>query len=115
MSDTVKFFGVTNDSTPRTDLKSKLSAKGLKAKSKFFKGFQGHMEPQKAMASLLYTSFILINFNYCILIWMFCGKTAKAESSRNHKRALRVSLNGYDFGFEDVLLSLLSLSRLTGT
>ena len=54
-------------------------------------------------ASLLYNSFILTNFNYCPLIWMFCGKTANEEVNRVHKRALRVLLNDFDSNFEELL------------
>ena len=59
------------------------------------------LEPQKA--SLLYNSFILTNFNYCSLIWMFCGKTTNHEVYSVHKRALRVLLNDYTSSFEELL------------
>ena len=70
-------------------------------KVKAFSRVVGDLEPQKA--SLLYNSFILTNFNYCPLIWMFCGKTTNDMVNRVHKRALRVILCDYDSSFEELL------------
>ena len=54
-------------------------------------------------AKILYHAFILSNFNYCPLIWMFCGKTANNTIKRLHKRALRVLYRDNDASFEDLL------------
>ena len=43
------------------------------------------------------------NFNYCPLIWMFCGKTTNDKVNSVHKRALRVLLNEYTSSFEELL------------
>ena len=59
------------------------------------------LEPQEA--GLQYNSFILKNLNYCILIWIFCGKTTNDEVNRVRKCALRVLLNDYDSSFEELL------------
>ena len=50
-----------------------------------------------------YHAFILANFHYCLLIWMFCGKTANNRINRLHKRALRVIYMDYNASFEDFL------------
>ena len=55
------------------------------------------------MASLLYNSFILTNFNYYPLIWMFCGKMTNDKVNSFHKRALRVLLNDYTSSYEELL------------
>ena len=52
---------------------------------------------------LLYTSFIVSQFNYCPLIWMFCGKVANNELNRTHKRALRILFNDYTSTFNELL------------
>ena len=44
---------------------------------------------------ILYNSFILSNFNYCPLIWMFNGKPLNDEINRIHKRAMRALLDDY--------------------
>ena len=52
---------------------------------------------------LLYNSFIMSQFNYCPLIWMFCGKVANNALNRTHKRALRIFFNDYTFAFNELL------------
>ena len=65
------------------------------------KAFSRYLESQKA--SLLYNSFILTNFNYCPLIWMFCGKTTNDKVNSVHKQALRALLHDYTSSFEELL------------
>ena len=86
MSATVKLLDVTIDS---------------KLRFKTFSRVVRYLEPQKA--SLLYNSFILTNFNYCPLIWMFCGKTTNDKVNSVHKHALRVLLNDYTSSSEELL------------
>ena len=52
---------------------------------------------------ILYHTFILSNFNYCPLIWMFCDKTQNKVIDRVHKRALRILFNDYTSRFEELL------------
>jgi len=52
---------------------------------------------------MLYNSFVLSNFNYCPLIWMFSGISSNNEINRIHKCALRVLLNDYGSTFEELL------------
>ena len=49
---------------------------------------------------ILYTSFVLSNFNYCALIWMFSGKSWNSEIN---KRAPRVLFENYGSTFEELL------------
>ena len=60
------------------------------------------IDPPKC--KLLYNSFVMSNFRYCPLIWMFCGRTANKEINRVHKRALRISLKDFDASFDDLLI-----------
>ncbi len=101
MSDTVKLLGVTIDS--KLNFNGHINTICQKAKNKVraFSRVARNLDSQKA--SLLYNSFIMTNFNYCPLIWMFSGKAANHEVNRVHKRALRVLLNDFDSSFEELL------------
>ena len=101
MSDTVKLLGVTIDSKLNFNGHVKTICQKTKNKVKAFSRIARNLDYQKA--SLLYNSFILTNFNYCPLIWMFCGKTANEEVNRVHKSAPRVLLNDFESNFEELL------------
>ena len=60
------------------------------------------IDPPKC--KLLYNSFVMSNFRYSPLIWMFCGKTANKKINRAHKRALRILLKDYDAPFDKLLV-----------
>ena len=49
------------------------------------------------------THFVMSNFKYCPLIWIFCGKGANNKINKIHKQALRVLFNDYDTPFNDLL------------
>ena len=38
----------------------------------------------------LYNSFILSQFNYCAIIWMFCSKTSSKKIEQRQKRGSRI-------------------------
>ena len=56
-----------------------------------------YLDGQKA--KLPYNALTMSTFNYCPLIWMFCGK----RSNKEVKRALRILHNDYSVSFEDLL------------
>ena len=58
----------------------------------------------QSKCKLLYNSFVMSNFRYSPLIWMFCGKTANKEINRVHKRALSILLRDYDASFDELLV-----------
>ena len=39
--------------------------------------------------SIIYRTYILSNFNYCPLVWHFCGTTNKNKMEKIQKRALK--------------------------
>ena len=86
MSDSVKLLGVIIDSKLRFNEHVKIICQKTNNKVKDFSRVVRYLEPQKA--SLLYNSFILTNFNYCPLIWMFCRKTTNDKVNSVHKLAL---------------------------
>ena len=52
--------------------------------------------------SLCY-AFIYSKFNYCSLLWMFCGKVSNQNLDRVQKRALRVVYNKPYYSLDDLL------------
>ena len=51
----------------------------------------------------LYNSFIMSVFNYCPVVWMFCGKTANAKIDNIQRKALQSLYNDFDSSY-DILL-----------
>lgn len=60
-----------------------------------------YMDQQKLY--LILNSFILSQFGYCPLLWMFCNRTTNNSINRIHSRALRVITNDYNSSFQDLL------------
>ena len=52
---------------------------------------------------VLIESFIMSNFNYCPLVWMFCNSKLKRIQENIQKRALRFLLNDYESNYEQLL------------
>ena len=46
-----------------------------------------------SQAKILYNSFILSQFNYCCLVWIFCSKTLQNKINQIRKRALCIVYN----------------------
>ena len=65
---------------------------------------------------IIYNSFILSNFNYCPVVWHFCGKNSTAKMEKIQERALRFVTEDYDSSISDILVNtkskLLHVSRL---
>ena len=53
--------------------------------------------------SLLYSSFVRSNLNYCAMVWHFCGKTNNNKIEKIQERALRISHRNYESSYEDLL------------
>ena len=96
-----KLFGITIDAKLKFDTHVEyLCVKANRNVSAFSRVARYLQQPQKR---LLYNSFVMLNFKYCPLIWMFCGKGAKNKINKIHKRALRVLFDDYDTLFNDLL------------
>ena len=52
---------------------------------------------------IIYNSFIASNFNYCPLVWHFCGVTNSNKVEKIQERCLRIILKDYESSY-DVLL-----------
>ena len=84
-SDTVKLLGTDINSKLKFDSHVKTMCAKANRKVSAFSMVANFITFEQA--KLLYNSFIMSNFGYCPLIWMFCGKTANEEINRIHKRA----------------------------
>ena len=51
----------------------------------------------------LIQSFIMANFNYCPLVWLFCNKKLKTKQENIQKRALRFLHNDYESDYNHLL------------
>ena len=54
-------------------------------------------------ADFLYNSFVLSNFKYCPLIWMFCSKLAHNLLNETHYRALKAKQNSFNLSYNELL------------
>ena len=51
----------------------------------------------------LVNSFVLSNFNYCTLVWMFASSKSLTKIENLHKRVLRFILDVYSISYERIL------------
>ena len=58
---------------------------------------------EKQSSLLLCNIFIISKFNYCPLIWIFCGKSANNDLNLTNKRALRILFNDFTSSYEKLL------------
>ena len=58
-------------------------------------------------------AFILSQFSYCPLIWMFHNRKLEHRINKIHERALRIVYNDHQCTFEELLQIDNSLSRFT--
>ena len=56
-----------------------------------------------SQAKILYNSFILSQFYYCCLVWMFCSKTLQNKINQTHKRALRIVYSGLNLNLDKLV------------
>ena len=65
---------------------------------------------------IIYQSFVASNFNYCPLVWHFCGKTNSQKLEKIQERALKIIYHDYQSSYNDLLdrsnISTLLISRL---
>ena len=52
---------------------------------------------------LLMKTFIISQFNYCPIVWMYCQRKSNNLINRIHERALRIAYNDYTSDFESLL------------
>ena len=52
---------------------------------------------------IIYQSFVACNFNYCPLVWHFCGKVNNSKLEKIHERALKIIYKDYDSSYEELI------------
>ena len=60
-----------------------------------------YLEEQKR--KILMKSFVISQFNYCPIIWMYCQRKSNNLINRIHERALRIAYNDYESNFNQLL------------
>ena len=100
-SDTMKVLGIDIDD--RLTFDGHISNMCIKAGRQLnvLQRLRGSLDQDSRMA--IYKSFIMSNFNYCPLIWMFISKTSLSKLENIQKRALRFVLDDYQSDYNDLL------------
>ena len=90
-SKSVKLLGLTIDNKLNFGIHINNICKVASAKIKGLGRIRNRLNVSQA--KILYNSFILSQFNYCCLVWMFCSKTLQNKINQIQKRALRIVYN----------------------
>ena len=97
----VKLLGVTIDNKLKfdrhVDILCKKAAKQLNVMYRF-KGIFDSKEKE-----VIYNTFILSNFNYCPIVWHFCGKGSTKKIEAIQERALRFMFNDKKSTYDSLL------------
>ena len=62
---------------------------------------------------IIYNSFIVSNFNYCPMVWHFCGKVNNDKIEKIQERSLRILYRDYDASYEELLKRVDGATMLT--
>ena len=100
-SDTVKLLGVYIDKNLK--FSEHIRHISSKARSKCFALSRIRNYLTLDSAQLIYNAFILSNFSYCPLIWMFCSKMDANKITKVQKKALQIVHNRFDLGLSQLL------------
>ena len=100
-SESVKLLGITIDSKLKFDLH--IDDICCKASKKVWCLYRIRKLVDETQARNLCNAFVLSNFNYCPIIWMYCNKTLNAKINKVHKRALRAVTGNYDLSLNELL------------
>ena len=86
-SKSVKLIGLTIDNKSNFGIHINNICKVASAK---IKGLGRTRNRSNLSQAKIFISFILSQFNYCCLVWMFCSKTLQNKINQIQKRALRI-------------------------
>ena len=97
----VKLLGITIDEKLKFDehveIICKKASRQLNVLYRFKKIFS---EKEK---STMYRTFVLANFNYCPIVWSFCGVMHMRKMEKIQERALRFLLNDFTSSYSELL------------
>ena len=97
----VKALGVIIDN--RLTFSDHISACCLKAARQLnaLARISKYLDPKSK--NVIYNSFIRSNFEYCPLVWHFCGKTNNDKLEKIQERSLRILHDTYQLSYEELL------------
>ena len=97
----VKALGVIIDN--RLTFNDHISAGCLKAARQLnaLARISKYLDPKSK--SIIYKSFIRSNFEYCPLVWHFCGKTNNNKLEKIQERSLQILQDTYELSYEELL------------
>ena len=96
-------LGITIDNDLKFDIHVKSLCKKANLKLHALARISSFMSSTKLR--ILMKSFILSQFNYCPLVWMFYSRECNNLINRVHERALRIAYKDYTSTFQDLLLN----------
>ena len=100
-AESIKILGVTVDR--KLNFNDHVSQMCTKAGRQLnvLQRLKGCLDYNSRMA--IYKTFIMSNFNYCPVIWMFTSKASLSKLETLQKRALRFVLNDYESTYQNLL------------
>ena len=98
----VNLLGITIDHNLTFDTHVSNIFKTASAKVKSLSRMINALDEKQA--KLLYNSFILLQFNYCSIIWIFSIKISHKKMEQIEKRGLRTVYNESHMSLEDLLI-----------
>ena len=101
-TDHVKLLGIGIDSKVKCSNHVKTLCSKVNIKFSAFPRRNTYISREQTLT--ICNTLILLNFNYCPLIWLFCSEGAYKEIDRTHKRVLRILYNEYECPFETLLI-----------
>ena len=96
-----KLLGITFDSNLSMDRHIKQLCKQASNKLYALARISHYLDEQKRI--ILMKSFVISQFNYCPIIWMYCQRKTNNRINRIHERALRIAYHDYVSDFQSLL------------
>ena len=98
----VNLLGITIDHNLTFDTHASNICKTASANVKSLSRIRNALDEKQA--KLLHNSFILSQFNYCFIIWMFCSKIAYKKIKQIQKRGFRIVYKESHMSLEERLI-----------
>ena len=106
--DSVKLLGITIDRDLKFDEHIENICKTANFKVRSLYRIRQFLD--RHHAKRLSDAFIMSNFNYCPLLWMYCSMKSSRRINSVHKRALRAVTGDYSDSFDDLISSTKDLT-----
>ena len=100
-TNTQKLLGITIDNELKFDTHVKDLCKKASLKLHALSRISHFMSPHKL--KMIMKAFVLSQFNYCPLVWMFHSRELNNKINRIHERALRIAYKDHHSTFQELL------------